>query len=155
MRPVTTIVLAALVARGAAAQPHGMTLPAHPGVQADPLTEPLSETRHQIRPDAATLPVPPGYTQAQVIRGDRVFHGEAARGQCAGCHGIDGRGTPRGNDLTIGMFNWADGSVASLRRIVLHNMKVAPGMDGDLTQADVEAVAAYIWSLSRAHRLRE
>jgi hypothetical protein len=39
--------------------------------------------------------------------------------------------------------------VATIRRTVLHNMTMAPGMDGDLKPADVDAVAAYIWALGR------
>ena len=31
----------------------------------------------------------------------------------------------------------------------MHNMAVAPGMDGDLKPADVDAVAAYTWALGR------
>jgi hypothetical protein len=47
------------------------------------------------------------------------------------------------------MYIWGDGSVTTIKRTVLHNMTMAPGMDGDLKAADVEAVAAYIWALGR------
>ena len=77
-----------------------------------------------------------------------MFHGEAANGQCNICHGIDGKGTPNGNDLTAGMFVWSDGSVKELKRTILHNMAVAAGMDGDLKPEDVDAVAAYVWAIS-------
>ncbi|MBR0828406.1 cytochrome c [Bradyrhizobium manausense] len=122
-----------------------------PRAQADELrlvTPPLSIYREQIRPPATTLPVPSGYTRDHVVHGDRVFHGEAANGQCSVCHGIDGKGTPNGNDLTAGMFVWSDGSVRELKRTILHNMAVAPGMDGDLKPEDVDAVAAYVWAIS-------
>ena len=112
------------------------------------VTPPLSILRDQIRPPAATLPVPTGYTREHILHGDRVFHGEAANGQCSVCHGIDGKGTPNGNDLTAGMFVWSDGSVKELKRTILHNMAVAPGMDGDLRPEDVDAVAAYVWAIS-------
>jgi mono/diheme cytochrome c family protein len=113
------------------------------------VTPPLSMFRKQIRPTAETLPVPAGFTRDQILHGDRVFHGEAANGQCSVCHGIDGKGTTNGNDLTAGMFIWSDGSVKELKRSVLHNMEIAPGRDGDLEPADVDAVAAYIWAISR------
>lgn len=58
------------------------------------------------------------------------------------------QGTPNGNDLTAGMFVWSDGSVKELKRTVLHNMSVAPRMDGDLTPDDVDAVSAYVWAIS-------
>ena len=112
------------------------------------VTPPLSIFREQVRPPATTLPVPAGFTREDILHGDRVFHGEAANGQCSVCHGIDGKGTPNGNDLTAGMFVWSDGSVRELKRTVLHNMAVAPGMDGDLKPEDVDAVAAYVWAIS-------
>jgi len=112
------------------------------------VTPPLSILRDQIRPAADTLPVPSGFSREQIVHGDRVFHGEAADGQCSVCHGIDGKGTPNGNDLTAGMFVWSDGSVREIKRTILHNMEVAPGRDGDLTPDDVDAVSAYVWAIS-------
>lgn len=64
------------------------------------VTPALSIFREQMRPSADTLPVPAGFSREQILRGDRVFHGEAANGQCSVCHGVDGKGTPNGNDLT-------------------------------------------------------
>jgi mono/diheme cytochrome c family protein len=113
------------------------------------LTAPLSPSRQQDRPLLERLPTPPGYTREQLALGDRVFHGEAAGGRCSHCHGWDARGTPIGNDLTTGMFIWADGSVNGIKRILDHNMAIAPGMDGELTTADVVAVATYVWALGR------
>jgi len=37
--------------------------------------------------------------------------------------------------------------VEGIKRILGHNLAIAPGMDGDLTPAD--AVAAYVWALGR------
>ena len=113
------------------------------------VTPPLSMFRDQLRPPADALPVPAGFNRDQILHGDRVFHGEAANGQCSACHGVDGKGTANGNDLTAGMFIWSDGSVRELKRSILHNMAVAPGRDGDLEPADVDAVAAYVWAISR------
>lgn len=112
------------------------------------VTPPLSMFRDLKRPAAETLPVPAGYSREQVLHGDRVFHGEAANGQCSVCHAVDGKGTANGNDLTAGMFVWSDGSVSQLKRTILHNMKVAPGQDGDLDAADVVAVSTYVWAIS-------
>ena len=130
-----------------------LTLLADPALAQTPvqehrsLTPPLSHTRQQDRPLLALLPTPPGYTREQVVHGDRVFHGEAAGGRCSHCHGWDAKGTPIGNDLTTGMFIWADGSVNGIKRILDHNMAIAPGMDGELTPDDVVAVATYVWAL--------
>ncbi len=99
------------------------------------------------RPDAGALPVPPGGTREQVLLGDRIFHGEAAGGKCAECHGDDAKGTANGNDLTLGLWIWGDGSVTAIKATIGHNMKMAPGMDGRLTPADVDAVVAYVWAI--------
>ncbi|MGJ4929025.1 hypothetical protein ACQR1I_05000 [Bradyrhizobium sp. HKCCYLS2038] len=116
------------------------------------VTPPLSIYRDQRRPAAENLPVPSGFTREHILLGDRIFHGEAANGQCSVCHAIDGKGTPNGNDLTAGMFVWSDGSVNGVKRTILHNMEVAPGRDGDLDLADVEAVSAYVWAISHQER---
>lgn len=99
----------------------------------------------RLPPEA--LRVPYGATKDQVLLGDRVFHGEAAGGRCHICHGWDAKGTPNGNDLTVGMFIWGDGSLKAIKANIAHNMSIAPGMDGALTPADVDAVAAYVWAL--------
>jgi mono/diheme cytochrome c family protein len=101
----------------------------------------------QGRPDPNTLPVPPGETREQVLLGDKIFHGEAADGKCAECHGVDAKGTANGNDLTLGMWIWGDGSVTAIKTTIGHNMKMAPGMDGNLTPGDIDAVVAYVWAL--------
>ena len=90
----------------------------------------------------------PGATRDQVLLGDRIFHGEAAGGQCSTCHGRDARGTATGNDLTTGLWLWGDGSLKMIKATIHHNMAVAPGMDGQLSPADVDAVAAYVWAIS-------
>ncbi len=105
-----------------------------------------------VRPLAASLPVPPGATQEQVLLGDRIFHGEAARGQCSVCHGADAKGTGNGNDLTLGMWIWGDGSLKSIKATLVNNMTIAPGRDGDLTAADVDAVVAYVWAIGHQQR---
>jgi len=143
-----------LIALAATAFAAAFASPTAPRAQSGPpsaaiFTEPLAVEREQIRPDAASLPAPHGFTQEQVLLGDRIFHGEAAGGQCSQCHGWDAKGTPVGNDLTTGMYIWGDGSVNTIKRTVMHNMAIAPGMDGNLKPADVDAVAAYVWALGR------
>jgi hypothetical protein len=106
----------------------------------------LSMFREQIRPSADTPPVPAGFSREQILHDNRVFHGEAANGQCSVCHGVDRKRTPNGNDLTAGMFVWSDGCVKE--RTILHNIAVAPGTDGDLGPDDVDAVSADVWAIS-------
>lgn len=104
------------------------------------------------RPDVDALPVSANATRAQLLLGDRIFHGEAARGTCFQCHGWDGKGTATGNDLTNGSLNWGE-SFAQIKATILNNMKLAPGQDGDLTPTDVDAVTAYVWALVHQERM--
>ena len=105
------------------------------------------------RPDVVSLPVSVDATREQVALGDRIFHGEAANGKCYECHGWDGKGTGNGNDLTVGSLIWGD-SLMMIKRTLRHNIAIAPGRDGDLTEADVDAVAAYVWGLVHQDRFR-
>ena len=111
------------------------------------LSSPIVAEAETSRPLVGALPVPPGATRDQVLLGDRIFHGEAAHGKCSECHGSDAKGTANGNDLTLGMWIWGDGSLSAIKATIAHNMKMAPGMDGRLTPADVDAVAAYVWAI--------
>lgn len=85
--------------------------------------------------------------------GDRIFHGEAANGTCFQCHGHDAKGTGNGNDLTVGSLIWGD-SLAEIKKTIRNNIALAPGRDGDLTDSDVDAVAAYVWSLVHQDRMQ-
>jgi glucose/arabinose dehydrogenase/mono/diheme cytochrome c family protein len=113
-----------------------------------------------IHPDAGaatagSLPIPPGATAAQVALGNRIFHGQAGGGTCAGCHGLNAKGTPLGPDLTSGKWLWGNGDLAAITRAIsdgIPNPKeyrgVMPPMGGaQLSPPDVAAVAAYVWAL--------
>jgi glucose/arabinose dehydrogenase len=112
-----------------------------------------------IHPQAgATLPVPAGATREAVELGDRIFHGQVAAGTCAGCHGAAGTGTALGPNLTSGKWHWSDGSLSGIEGTVLRGVpgpreyrSPMPPMGGaQLTQAQVAAVAAYVWALGHA-----
>ena len=105
------------------------------------------------RPPVDSLPTPPGATREQVLLGDRIFHGEAAGGKCQDCHGADAKGTGNGNDLTLGMWIWGDGSLRAIKATITHNMAMAPGMDGQLGPSDVDAVVAYVWAIGHQKAL--
>jgi mono/diheme cytochrome c family protein len=115
-----------------------------------------------IHPDAGsqsvgvgTLPTPPGATTAQVTLGSQIFHGAIASAPCEGCHGTDGKGSPQGPDLTSGHWLWGDGSLASIAHTITTGVprpkqygSPMPPMGGaQLSAAQVEAVAAYVWAL--------
>ena len=105
---------------------------------------------------AASLPTPPGGSPGQVALGYRIFHGEVDGGTCAGCHGSDGKGTPLGSDLTSGKWLWGNGSIQAITRTIAQGVPkpkqhegVMPPMGGtQLSQADLAAVADYVWALS-------
>jgi mono/diheme cytochrome c family protein len=111
-----------------------------------------------IHPDAgaAPLPIPPGGSPDQVALGDRIFHGQAGGGTCAGCHGADAKGSEVGSDLADGHFIWGDGTVQSITQTILngvpkpkdHTGVMPPKGGAELSQADVAAVADYVWAIS-------
>ena len=109
--------------------------------------------------DPATLPVPAGATREQVLLGSRIFVGAAAGGTCSGCHGSDGKGSTVGPDLTGGNWQWGNGSLAAIAATIDKGVVKPKHADGampprggaPLTDADVKAVAAYVWALSHQH----
>jgi glucose/arabinose dehydrogenase/cytochrome c5 len=104
---------------------------------------------------AASLPTPPGGSPDQVALGYRIFHGDVEGGTCSGCHGSDGKGTPLGSDLTSGKWLWGNGSLQAITRTIAQGVPkpkqhegVMPPMGGtQLSQADLAAVADYVWAL--------
>jgi glucose/arabinose dehydrogenase/mono/diheme cytochrome c family protein len=112
-----------------------------------------------IHPDAGrdigALPVPKGFTQEQVALGNRVFHGDVADGTCGSCHGADGKGSLIAPDLTTGKWLWSDGSLQGLETTIKNGVPepkdhpgAMPPMGGVvLSQADLDAVSAYVWAL--------
>jgi glucose/arabinose dehydrogenase/mono/diheme cytochrome c family protein len=106
-------------------------------------------------PDAG-LSVPPGATHEMVALGDRIYHGQVAGAPCAACHGANATGTPLGPDLTKNKWLWSDGSLAGITKTITEGVMTPkqyrapmPANGGaQLTPAQAEAVAAYVWSLS-------
>ena len=107
-----------------------------------------------VHPDAG-LPVPPGATAEQVALGKKIFHGEVAGATCAGCHGADGIGTPVGADLQSGTWLWGDGSLQSITETIKNGVPKPKDHPGamppyggvELSDADLAAVAAYVWAI--------
>ena len=95
---------------------------------------------------------------AMVALGDSIFHGTAGGGICFTCHGADAKGVQGlGPDLTDTTWLHGDGSLDfiknTVRQGVLTPKEAAapmPPMGGaTLTPAQVDAVSAYVQSLSR------
>jgi glucose/arabinose dehydrogenase len=112
-----------------------------------------------IHPNAGqadqTLPVPPGATKDEIALGDRIFHGQASEGTCSGCHGADAGGSPQGPPLNNGHWMWSNGSLAGIRETIEKGVPtpkqyegVMPPLGGaPLSKKDLDAVAAYVWSI--------
>lgn len=104
---------------------------------------------------AGPLSTPPGVDPATVLRGSRIFHGQVANVQCAGCHGTNAMGTPLGPNLTSGKWVWGDGSLPSIVQTITNGVphpknytSPMPAMGGaQLTPSQVSTVAAYVWAL--------
>ncbi|PPQ29994.1 PQQ-dependent sugar dehydrogenase [Rhodopila globiformis] len=113
-----------------------------------------------IHPQAglAALPTPPGASPDQVALGDRIFHGQADNGNCAGCHAADGKGTATGADLADNHWLWSNGTPQGIARTIetgvphpKDHLGAMPPMGGSqLSQADVAAAADYVWALAHS-----
>jgi glucose/arabinose dehydrogenase/cytochrome c5 len=142
--------------------------PPNAGIEAAPaapITTVASATAQPpegINPDAgkqasANLPVPPGATAMEVALGQQIYHGMVANAACAGCHGQEAMGTPLAPDLTMKNWIWGDGSLQSITQIITNGVpnpknfrQPMPPMGGaQLSQDQVKAVAAYVWSISQ------
>jgi glucose/arabinose dehydrogenase/cytochrome c553 len=107
------------------------------------------------RPSPASLPVPPGATKEQVALGDRIYHGEAADGTCAGCHGSNAQGGPQAPSLVKGNWLIGDGSLKSITETIAdgvpkprnYEVPMPPKGGAPLSDSDVAAVAAYVWAI--------
>ena len=135
----------------------GIAAAAPPPPSAQASTSGNSLPPEGIHPNAgaAPLPIPPGASSDQVALGERIFEGQADGGTCAGCHGTNGAGTGMGSDLTSGKWLWGNGSLHAITRTIVRGVPkpkqhtgVMPPMGGtQLSQADLAAVAAYVWAI--------
>ena len=104
--------------------------------------------------------MPAGVTTASIAEGKTLF--EATTSNCGRCHGVDAKGTTRGPNLSDSTWSQIDGSYSEIVRIInegVPSAKVKPPYQlmmrakggAALTDAQVNSIAAYIWSLSHAH----
>lgn len=101
------------------------------------------------------LPVPPGSSAEEVALGNRIFHGAAENGTCAGCHGGNGGGSAMGASLIGGRWLWSDGSLAGITRTIAEGVAkprqasgaMPPRGGAPLSDAGLKAVAAYSWAI--------
>jgi len=96
--------------------------------------------------------LPAGVTKEMIADGEKIFKGA---GTCFACHGQDGKGVPSlGADLTDEEWVHSDGSYEKIVETVLKGAQAATGAvmppkgGPNLSDAQVKAVSAYVWSLS-------
>lgn len=136
----------------------GAAIATAPAVAATTSAEPSPPEASRPRSERvslAALPVPQGASEDQIALGDRIFHGEAASGTCSGCHGSDAKGGPQAPSLVSGHSFVSDGSLAGITEIIRngvprphdYEVPMPPKGGAPLTDADVAAVAAYVWAI--------
>jgi mono/diheme cytochrome c family protein len=100
--------------------------------------------------------LPPGVTAELVARGKAIFNGS---GLCMACHGTNAKGVT-GPDLTDQVLLHYDGSYEALVKVITEGIdekqsqtgQVMPAKGGSaIGEEDVRAVAAYVWTLRKAH----
>jgi len=95
-------------------------------------------------------------TAAEIALGDSIFHGQTAGGTCFTCHGQDAKGTTLAPDLSDKTWIDGDGSYNYIVERVTtgvpqpkeHPAPMPPMGGASLSQAQVRAVSAYVYSLS-------
>jgi cbb3-type cytochrome c oxidase subunit III len=97
---------------------------------------------------------PPEVTDSAVAEGRRIFQGV---GGCSACHGMEGGGTDSGAPLAQGVWMHGADTWRAIRSRVLHGIPKDESTRGttmpirgmsELTDAQVDAVASYVWVIS-------
>lgn len=106
--------------------------------------------------DAMPQELPEGVTPAMVEEGKGIYNGA---GICMSCHGADGAGIPNlGANLTDDEWLHIDGSYESIVQNIMKGVTAQESSSGvpmpakggtAITDAQVKAVAAYVWTLSK------
>ena len=129
-----------------------------PGAESDQVSEaaeqPPAAVQTQDGEAASDLELPEGVTAAMVAQGKPIFEG---LGTCFACHGATGEGTPIAPNLTDDEWLNVDGSYGQLVEVIdtgVQETKEFPGLmmprgGSGMSDEDLRAVAAYVWSLSR------
>jgi mono/diheme cytochrome c family protein len=106
--------------------------------------------------DVKEQELPDGVTEAMVEEGKGIYHGA---GICMSCHGPDGAGIPNlGANLTDSEWLHSDGSYEAIVATIMKGVTAQESTSGvpmpakggtAITDDQVRAVAAYVWTLSK------
>jgi mono/diheme cytochrome c family protein len=106
-----------------------------------------------VPPAAAQATAPAGVTPAAIAKGDSIFH---KSGNCYACHGANAQGLV-GPNLTDSVWIHSDGSYDAIVKQVTNGVTKEESKSGvpmppkggaTISDDDVKAVAAYVYSLS-------
>jgi len=106
----------------------------------------------------ATPERPAGVTDSAIAWGNALYHGSA---NCAACHGAQGGGTDEGPALTGGLWLHGPGTYEWLVEQIKTGIPAHRTMTGKpmpmrgwvpMNDQDVQAVAAYVWSITHPPR---
>ena len=107
-----------------------------------------------LAPGSSQQPVP---SPTDLALGDSVFHGKVGGALCYVCHGPAGKGVNGlGPNLTDKEWVNGDGTLPFIEKTILEGVPkpkkmpapMPPKGGGQLTDAQIKAAAAYVWSLS-------
>lgn len=107
------------------------------------------------RPAVQQGQYPEGVTAEKIAQGEKAF----AEVGCVGCHGANGQGMPgMTSSLTDGEWSYVEGGAyPALIEVITEGVSAQqtgglamPAKGGrDLTEAQVQALAAYLWSVNQ------
>lgn len=125
--------------------------------QADAEMNPCAPAEAEAANPCAEMPqeLPEGVTAEMVAEGMAIYSGA---GICATCHGTDGSGVPSlGADLTDDEWLHSDGSYQGIVDGIMNGVTAQESSSGvpmpakggtTITDEQVQAVGAYVWTLS-------
>ena len=117
--------------------------------------EQAAESSMAMQQGGQQMQLPDDVTEEMVSQGREIFHGN---GLCYTCHGQDGKGMPNlGADLTDSKWVHNDGSYQGIVGTIQSGVTAEQSTSGtpmppkggsNISDDQVNAVAAYVWSLS-------
>ena len=124
------------------------------GAPAAESAQPAAESTAAAPAPAVDIPLPEGVTPEMVAQGQTIFTGA---GICYTCHMPGGVGGPLAPDLTDDEWINIDGSYDAIVQLVTtgvpepqqHPGIMLPKGGSSISDAEVRAVAAYVWTLSK------
>jgi mono/diheme cytochrome c family protein len=139
----------------AAPQPGGDTAKAQ-SAKTDTAGKSAAAPKPAAKPAAATPKAGGAQSPQQIALGDSIFHGQVAGGTCTACHGQDAKGTAVAPNLTDSEWLNGDGSYDFIVKTITngvpqpkqHPAPMPPKGGASLTDDQVKAAAAYVYSLS-------